>query len=61
MAELDDKYISLEKNDYLFIPQKAKHRIRNMGLDDLEFIETQIGDYLGEDDITRYQDDYGRN
>lgn len=60
MAELNDKYIPLEKNDYLFIPKGAKHRIRNTGLDNLEFIETQIGDYLSEDDIVRYSDDYGR-
>ena len=34
--------------------------MENIGQDNVEFIETQIGDYLGEDDIIRYQDDFGR-
>jgi hypothetical protein len=50
----------LNKDDYVYIPIKALHRIENIGNEILEFIETQVGDYLGEDDIIRYQDDFGR-
>jgi len=35
------------------------HRMENIGVDLLEFTETQIGKYLGEDDIIRYQNDFG--
>jgi mannose-1-phosphate guanylyltransferase/mannose-6-phosphate isomerase len=59
-TQLNDKFIIMEKNDYIFIPVKAKHRIENIGVDELEFIEVQTGAYLGEDDIIRYQDDFNR-
>ena len=36
------------------------HRLRNPGPDELEVVEVQVGDYLGEDDIERLEDDYGR-
>ena len=42
------------------IPVGAAHRIENPGADTLVFIEIQRGDYLGEDDITRLEDDFGR-
>ena len=42
------------------IPRGAAHRIENRGTDDLVFVEVQLGDYFGEDDITRLDDDYGR-
>lgn len=42
------------------IPRQAWHRIKNPGNKDLEFIEVQTGDYFGEDDIERSEDDYGR-
>ncbi len=42
------------------IPQEAEHRIANTGKQKLVFIEVACGDYLGEDDITRIQDDYSR-
>ncbi len=45
---------------YLEIPNKTVHRIENDGEDDLIIIEVQFGDYLGEDDIERFADDYGR-
>ena len=48
-------------NQYCHIPKKAKHRITNNGTEDLVIIEVQCGDYTGEDDIIRYQDDYGRS
>jgi mannose-1-phosphate guanylyltransferase / mannose-6-phosphate isomerase len=50
----------LEKSAHIFIPVGNKHRIENPGNDFLEIIETQIGDYLGEDDIVRYEDIYAR-
>jgi mannose-6-phosphate isomerase-like protein (cupin superfamily) len=47
-------------NDYLYIPQGAKHRIENASDDRVRIIEVQQGDYLGEDDIVRFEDVYGR-
>lgn len=45
----------------IFIPQTKRHRIYNPGLIPITLIEVQVGSYLGEDDITRFQDDYGRS
>jgi mannose-6-phosphate isomerase len=42
------------------VPVRAKHRVSNPGDDDLVFVEVQLGDYFGEDDIVRYEDDFGR-
>jgi mannose-6-phosphate isomerase len=42
------------------IPKDAAHRIENLGADNMVFIEVQTGDYFGEDDIERLEDDYGR-
>lgn len=42
------------------IPKRAAHRIANVGSDALVFIEVQHGDYFGEDDIERLEDDFGR-
>jgi mannose-6-phosphate isomerase len=42
------------------LPVGTWHRIRNPGPDNLVFIEVQTGDYFGEDDIERSEDDYGR-
>lgn len=50
----------LTENQHVYIPKTVLHRIENIGQDLLEFVETQIGSYLGEDDIVRYQDDFGR-
>lgn len=44
----------------IFIGKMQRHRLENRGKIDLELIEIQMGDYLGEDDIIRYEDDYGR-
>ena len=43
------------------IPCGSAHRIENTGTVDLSFIEIQTGDYFGEDDIERLEDDYGRS
>ena len=58
---VEEDKLTLSKNQHIYIPKGSKHRITNIGRDVLVLVETQIGDYLGEDDITRYQDDYGRN
>jgi mannose-6-phosphate isomerase-like protein (cupin superfamily) len=57
---LDEKEFPVKVGMYIKIPKKAKHRIRNTGKTVLELIEVQLGEYFGEDDIVRYQDDYGR-
>lgn len=48
------------KNSYFYIPTNEIHRIENIGTENIVLIETQVGTYLGEDDIIRYDDDYGR-
>jgi mannose-1-phosphate guanylyltransferase/mannose-6-phosphate isomerase len=50
----------LKIGEHIHIPLGAKHRMANLGNETLEFIEVQTGTYFGEDDITRYEDDYGR-
>jgi mannose-1-phosphate guanylyltransferase/mannose-6-phosphate isomerase len=57
---LGEDVFDLEKNQHTFIPIGAKHRIENPGQDLLHIIEVQVGDYLGEDDIVRFEDKYGR-
>ena len=57
---LNKKNISLNKSDSIFIPQGAVHRIENRQKSILKIIEVQTGSYLGEDDITRIKDIYGR-
>ena len=50
----------LEKNQSTYIPLGSKHRLSNPGKTPLVIIEIQSGSYLGEDDIVRFQDNYGR-
>jgi mannose-6-phosphate isomerase len=57
---LDDREIILNAGENVDIPVGAAHRIENPGEEKVIFIEVQRGDYLGEDDIVRLQDDYGR-
>ena len=52
--------IPLAANGTVHIPKGAIHRIANPGKVPMAFIEVQVGDYLGEDDIVRFDDDYGR-
>ena len=58
---IDDEVFELKKNEHTFIPVGAKHRIENPGEEILHIIEVQVGDYLGEDDIVRFEDIYGRS
>jgi mannose-1-phosphate guanylyltransferase/mannose-6-phosphate isomerase len=55
-----DKLITLTENQSTFIPLGAVHRLVNPGTIPLEIIEVQSGSYLGEDDIVRFEDNYGR-
>lgn len=57
---LDEKTVDLAAGDSFQIPVGSKHRIANPGKVPLIFVEVQTGEYLGEDDIVRYQDDYNR-
>lgn len=54
-----DEYL-LSENESTYIPIGTKHRLENPGMIPLELIEVQSGTYLGEDDITRFEDLYGR-
>ncbi len=57
---MDGKDNELTAGQAIDLPLKAWHRIRNSGSENMVFIEVQTGDYFGEDDIERAQDDYGR-
>ena len=62
LVQVGDDTFNLHKNQHIFIPKNSKHRITNTdNEEELVFIEVQIGNYLGEDDITRYEDIYNRN
>jgi mannose-1-phosphate guanylyltransferase/mannose-6-phosphate isomerase len=56
-----DKILILTENQSTYIPQGQTHRLANPGKTPLEIIEVQSGSYLGEDDIVRFEDTYGRN
>ena len=58
--ELDSDKFNVNVGDNIIIKREQKHRIGNIGKEILEFIEVQLGEYLGEDDIIRYEDKYGR-
>ena len=55
-----DDEVMLSVNESIYIPIGTKHRLENPGVIPLEIIEVQTGDYLGEDDIVRFDDQYGR-
>jgi mannose-6-phosphate isomerase len=57
---LDDRDIIVNAGEAIDIPIGAAHRVENPGDETLVFIEVQRGGYLGEDDIVRLQDDFGR-
>ena len=58
---IDEKTNSLKENDNIFIPRGSKHRLTNVGLENLIVIEMWFGDNLDENDIKRYEDIYNRN
>jgi len=57
---IDEEVRLLRKGESTFIPIGAVHRLENPGLVPLDIIEVQIGEYIGEDDIVRFKDDYHR-
>jgi mannose-6-phosphate isomerase len=57
---LDGRELHRSTGDTIDVPAGSAHRIENVGSEKLVFIEIQRGAYLGEDDIQRLQDDYGR-
>jgi mannose-6-phosphate isomerase len=60
LVTLDGTDHELGAGEAIDIPRGAAHRVANPGTEALAFIEVQLGDYFGEDDITRLSDDYGR-
>lgn len=56
-----EEKLTLKENESVYIPLGAKHRLSNIGTEPLELIEVQSGAYLGEDDIVRFEDHYGRH
>ena len=57
----DDRVFDLHENQSTYIPLGSVHRLRNRGSEPVELIEVQSGSYLGEDDIVRLEDVYGRS
>ena len=60
LVQIGDEEFTLNVNESTYIPIKQKHRLSNPGKTDLKIIEVQTGSYLGEDDIQRFDDNYGR-
>ena len=60
VATVGEDKIPVYGGDSVDIPQRAIHRVENTGDIPLVFIEVQRGEYFGEDDIERFEDDYGR-
>ena len=60
VVEVDDEKLTLYENQSTYIPLGSKHRLSNPGKIPLILIEVQSGTYLGEDDIKRFEDSYGR-
>ena len=56
----NDEVFDLKENESTYIPIGAVHRIENPGTEPVQIIEVQSGGYLGEDDIVRLDDTYGR-
>lgn len=56
----DEEVHLLRRNESIFLPLGCRHRLENPGAEPVELIEVQVGDYLGEDDIVRFEDVYGR-
>jgi mannose-6-phosphate isomerase-like protein (cupin superfamily) len=56
-----EREFELSENQSTYIPVGTRHRLSNPGESLLELIEVQVGSYLGEDDIVRFDDVYGRS
>lgn len=55
-----EEVFTLREDQSTYIPQETRHRLCNKGVQPLEIIEVQSGSYVGEDDIVRFEDNYGR-
>ncbi len=60
VVTLNGRQIRLEKGESIDIPREAVHRMENQTSENMAFIEMQLGDYFGENDIVRLEDDFGR-
>lgn len=61
LCTVGSNLMQVSENSLISVPKGVKHRIENISTDtELVISEVQIGDYLEEDDIVRYEDDYGR-
>ncbi|MGV8083270.1 MAG: mannose-1-phosphate guanylyltransferase/mannose-6-phosphate isomerase [Coriobacteriia bacterium] len=60
MVTRDDEQVEVHANESIFLPVGCVHRLENCGKLPLQLIEVQVGEYLGEDDIVRIDDDFGR-
>jgi len=58
---VDERVKVFVRNEAIYIPLNAKHRLENFSTKPATIVEVQVGDYLGEDDIVRYDDIYGRD
>lgn len=61
LVTVDDRQTAVRAGESIAVPLGARHRMENRGAEPLTVIEVQNGEYLGEDDIIRYEDDYGRS
>ena len=59
-VQINNEERILLQNESTFVPANTKHRLSNTSEEDLVLIEVQSGSYLGEDDIVRFEDNYGR-
>jgi mannose-1-phosphate guanylyltransferase/mannose-6-phosphate isomerase len=60
-ATIGDNEVNVSENESVYVPKNTLHRLENPGVTPLEIIEVQNGEYVGEDDIERFDDIYGRN
>jgi len=60
LVQVGDRELRTEPGQYRYIPLKERHRLSNIGTEELVVVEVQCGGYLGEDDIVRLADTYGR-
>ena len=59
-VKIDDVLMKHSVGDIIRIPKESAHQVTNIGDDELVFVEVQLGEYFGEDDIVRLEDKYGR-
>lgn len=60
LVEIEGQETRLKENESIYVPKFTRHRLANPGRIPLEIIEVQNGEYVGEDDIERFEDNYGR-